>query len=392
MKKLKSFALSFVIIIAIIFAINLYCENFIINNCSITLMRSYGGDVKNESSLLQKTISKKKNVFMIYGSSELSTNVPTNPVNYFPNKDAKFIVSPIGKGYVQDLQHAMKFACNPDLKGKKVGFVISMQWFLDKCGIANNEFQMNFSELQFYETMQDSNLPEDLKKEIAKRVYSLTADNSFYYDLSIYTKLYTSNSLTKKIEFTLLKPYFSMKYALLKLSSNVKTYILSKNNKGTNINLNNLSSMDEQKTFSDAEEAGIKGANNNPFYINNEYYNNYIKNNLGKIKNQSKNSKLTDSKEYEDLKILLKICKAQGVKPLFILMPVNARYYDFNGINASTRQTYFNKTKNLISNYGFDVVEFQKHEYEKYLMQDGMHLGWKGWMYVDKEIYKYYYK
>lgn len=394
MKKLRSFALSFIIIIALIFCINLYCKNSISNNFSINLIKSYGNDVKNGSTFIQKTAAKNKNILMLYGSSELgTTNIPYNPINYFPKQEDKFVVSPIGKGYMQELEHAMKFACNPDLKGKKVGFIISMQWFLYKDGIPNDDFQMNFSELQFYETMKNPNLSEDVKKEIAKRVYSLTANNSFYSDLSIYTKLYTSNSFSRKIEFALLKPYFAIKRNLLSFSSNIKSYKLSRTTKGnTNLNMNNLSAIDEKQSFADAESLGKKLANNNEFYINNDYYNTYIKSNLGKIKNQYKNVKLTDSKEYDDLNILLKVCKAQGIKPLFILMPVNAKYYDFNGISESTRQAYFDKTKALISNYGFDVVDFQKHEYEKYLMQDGMHLGWKGWLYVDKEIDKYYHK
>lgn len=394
MKKLKSFALAFVIIITLIFVVNLYCESSISNNFSINLIKLYGDTTKNESTFIQKTTAKKKNIFMLYGSSELSTtNIPFNPMNYFPKQGNEFIVSPIGKGYMQDLEHAMKFACNSNLKGKKLGFIVSMQWFLYKDGMKNDDFQTNFSELQFYETMENPNLPKDLKKEIAKRVYSLTANNSFYYDLSIYTKLYTSDSFTRKIQFTLLKPYFAIKHSLLKLSNNVKCYKLLKTNKGTtNINMKNLSAINEKKSFAQAEKLGRKLANNNGFYINNDYYNTYIKNNLAKIKNQYKNVKLTDSKEYEDLNILLKVCKAQGIKPLFILMPVNAKYYDFNGIDESTRQAYFTKTKNLISSYGFDVSEFQNHEYEKYLMQDGMHLGWKGWLYVDKEIDKYYHK
>lgn len=394
MKKLRSFAVSFIIIIALIFCINLYCKNSISNNFSINLINSYGNDVKNGSTFIQKTAAKNKNIFMLYGSSELgTTNIPYNPINYFPKQEDKFIVSPIGKGYMQDLEHAMKFASNPDLKGKKVGFIISMQWFLYKDGIPNDDFQMNFSELQFYETMGNPSLSEDVKKELAKRVYSLTSNNSFYSDLSLYTKLYTSNSLSRKIEFTLLKPYFAIKRNLLSFSSNIKSYKLSRSTKGTtNLNMNNLSAIDEKESFAEAEKLGKKLANNNKFYINNDYYNTYIKNNLGKIKNQYKNVKLTNSKEYEDLNILLKICKAQGIKPLFILMPVNAKYYDFSGINESTRQAYFTKTKNLISSYGFDVSEFQNHEYEKYLMQDGMHLGWKGWLYVDKEIDKYYHK
>lgn len=394
MKKLKAFVLSLIIVIALIFIVNIYCENSIGNNLSVPLIKLYANDVKNESTFIQSTTAKKNNVFMLYGSSELgTTNIPSNPMNYFPKKEDKFIVSPIGKGYLQDLEHAMKFAVNPNLHGKKLGFIISMQWFLYKDGIPNDDFQMNFSELQFYQTMQNSSLSESLKKGIAKRVYTLTANNSSFSDVSIYTKLYTSNSFKSKLEFALLKPYFYLKLNLLQFSNNVKSFNILRRTKGsTTINAFNQASINENQSLADAEKLGSKYCTNNPFYINNAYYNTYIKNNLHKIKNQNKNVKLTDSKEYQDLEILLKVCKDQGIKPLFILMPVNGRYYDYNGINNTTRTAYFNKTKDLISSYGFDVANFQNHEYEKYLMEDAMHLGWKGWVYVDKEIDKYYNK
>lgn len=394
MKKLKAFVLSLIIVIALILGINIYCENSISNNLSVPLIKLYANDVKNESTFIQSATAKKNDVFMLYGSSELgTTNIPSNPINYFPKKEDQFIVSPIGKGYMQDLEHAMKFAVNPNLKGKKLGFIISMQWFLYKDGIPNDDFQMNFSELQFYQTMQNSSLSVSLKKQIAKRVYTLTANNSSYSDVSIYAKLYTSDSFVRKFELTLLKPYFYLKRNLLEFANNVKSFNLSNSTKGsTDINTSNLAAIDQNKSFAEAEKLGSNYCTNNPFYINDVYYNTYIKNNLDKIKNQNKNVKLTNSKEYQDLEILLKVCKEQGIKPLFILMPVNGIYYDYNGISKTTRTAYFNKTKSLISSYGFDVRNFQDHEYEKYLMQDAMHLGWKGWVYVDKEINNYYKK
>lgn len=392
MNKLKSFVLSLIIIIALIFCTNIYCQNFIKDNISSSF-RLYN-DTKNESTFIQETEANSKNVLMLYGSSELgTTNIPSNPMKYFPKKEADFNVSPIGKGYMQDLAHVIKFAANPALKGKKVAFIVSMQWFLYKDGVPTDDFQMNFSELQFYEAMKNPALSKDLKKEICKRVYSLVSNNTFYSDVSIYTKLYNSNNFIQKLEFTLLKPYFDIRCSLLEFSNNIKSYKLIKKYKiNTNLNTSKLSAIDEKKSFADAEKLGSKLANNNSFYMLNTYYNDFIKNDLSKIKNANKNAKLTDSKEYEDLETLLKVCKAQGIKPLFILMPVNAQYYDFNGISKSTRNAYFDKTKNLISSYGFDVNEFQNHEYEKYLMEDGMHLGWKGWLYVDKEINKYYHK
>ncbi|MFL0249250.1 D-alanyl-lipoteichoic acid biosynthesis protein DltD [Clostridium neuense] len=393
MRKLKSFFIAILIMIIAISFINILCEKLIKDNFTVGFIRLYN-DLKNESTFIQKNETKQKNVFMLYGSSELgTTNIPTNPINYFPKKGSNFIVSPVGKGYMQDLSHVIKFLANPDLRGKKLAFIVSLQWFLYPDGTPTDDFQMNFSELQFYEAMKNTSISSDLKKQICKRVYSLISNNSFYSDVSIYTKLYSSNNPVSKVEFALLKPYFSLKCALLKFSNNIKAYKLAKNyNNIYKAKLPKLTAMDDKKDFAAAEKLGNKLANNNSFYMLNSYYNKFIKNNLNKIKGQDKNSKLVNSKEYGDLDLLLKVCKANNIKPLFILMPVNAKYYDYSGIDKSTRDAYFQKTKKIIASHGFDVVDFQSHEYEKYLMEDGMHLGWKGWLYVNKEIAKYYNK
>lgn len=39
---------------------------------------------------------------------------------------------------------------------------------------------------------------------------------------------------------------------------------------------------------------------------------------------------------------------------------------------------------------GFDVLNLQNIEYEKYYMHDVMHLGWKGWLTINEEISKYF--
>lgn len=42
--------------------------------------------------------------------------------------------------------------------------------------------------------------------------------------------------------------------------------------------------------------------------------------------------------------------------------------------------------------YGFDVLTMEDKEYEPYFMRDVMHLGWKGWLYVDEKITEHYAK
>ncbi|MEF2111721.1 D-alanyl-lipoteichoic acid biosynthesis protein DltD, partial [Clostridium frigoriphilum] len=41
---------------------------------------------------------------------------------------------------------------------------------------------------------------------------------------------------------------------------------------------------------------------------------------------------------------------------------------------------------------GFEVADFSKYEDENYFLMDSAHIGWKGWVYVNEAIDKYYNK
>ena len=44
-----------------------------------------------------------------------------------------------------------------------------------------------------------------------------------------------------------------------------------------------------------------------------------------------------------------------------------------------------------MAEYGVEMLDLTGREYEKYFMCDTMHLGWKGWLAVDKALIDYYY-
>ena len=110
------------------------------------------------------------------------------------------------------------------------------------------------------------------------------------------------------------------------------------------------------------------------------------------MKNSSQNTDILNSGEFEDLNLMLDICKDINFKPVFILMPTNGRWYDYIGINKDKRAEFYKKVSNIIRKKGFEVYSYEEYEYEPYFMKDGMHLGWKGWLTVDETISKYYKK
>lgn len=44
----------------------------------------------------------------------------------------------------------------------------------------------------------------------------------------------------------------------------------------------------------------------------------------------------------------------------------------------------------IINVYEVELADFSDKEYEEYFLRDIMHLGWKGWVYLDEAVYQFY--
>ncbi|WP_294363129.1 D-alanyl-lipoteichoic acid biosynthesis protein DltD, partial [uncultured Clostridium sp.] len=125
-------------------------------------------------------------------------------------------------------------------------------------------------------------------------------------------------------------------------------------------------------------------------YVDDDYYDNNLRNVYDSLKNRLENINLLKSKELDDYKFLLEICKDNNIKPLIILMPVNGFYYDYLGFSKEKRTEFYDTLEIIAKEYDFETLNLQNKEYEKYYMYDVMHLGWKGWLNINEEMYKYF--
>ena len=73
----------------------------------------------------------------------------------------------------------------------------------------------------------------------------------------------------------------------------------------------------------------------------------------------AKNSHTLDSfassPEYGDLECFLKICKAENIKPMLIVLPVNGYWYDYTGLTAKKRAVL---SKNIAMEPAADGTEY----------------------------------
>ena len=66
---------------------------------------------------------------------------------------------------------------------------------------------------------------------------------------------------------------------------------------------------------------------------------------MAKTKGISKDENLIESKEIDDYKFLLSVCKDLNIKPYIILLPVNGWYYDFVELPKDKRDECYEQGK-----------------------------------------------
>ncbi|MBU3099442.1 MULTISPECIES: D-alanyl-lipoteichoic acid biosynthesis protein DltD [Clostridium] len=396
MKKVITFICSIIICFGFLFFYQRHYEGLI----SKKYYNEFGEnltDHKFKSPILQSMGARQNDNLFMFGSSELEHTIEyyTQPIKFFNGKKAGFQINLIGKAGYKSLVHAADFgALGHELKGQKVVFVLSPQWFVKK-GIDKNTFEANSSELQVYGFLFNKNISLITKQDFSKRIVLISGKNGnkHFALMREYCYLYSNKDLLTTSKRYLMTPYYWLRYELLVLKDDMNSnkYLklgpkLANGLKPTHITTNWNAELKKASKIAKAKST------NNEFGMDNKVYEHAFKRNPETIRVSPNNNLCINSPEYEDFKLLLDVCKDEGIKPLFLNIPVNGKWYDYVGYNKNDRLAYYKKINNMVNSYGFEVADFSKYEDENYFLMDSAHIGWKGWVYVNEAIDKYYNK
>ncbi|MEC1620716.1 D-alanyl-lipoteichoic acid biosynthesis protein DltD [Bacillus mojavensis] len=332
---------------------------------------------------LQNQMLNDPTYLPIYGSSELSRLDEFHPSNYFQVNNEGFTPYLVGKGGSQSLIHSLNFAAHMDqLKGKKIVFIVSPQWFI-KRGSDEQHFAPNYSALQGLDLAFNEQIDPDVKKKMMKRMLRFKAVQND----AVLSELYKAmvNGQTWKVNA--LKPAAKVYYKMLEKKD---LYYSATETTGPK---RYISQSVKDKSWSElnklADESAKRHSGSNDFHIDNPVYKK-LKPKVPKLKGKNKGRSYAKSPEYGDFELMLHILKDAGAEPMFVTIPVNGKWYDYTGFPKKGRTDYYEKVNKQIKAKGFQVADFSGHEYDPYFMKDTIHIGWKGWVYVDKAIDEFY--
>ena len=385
MIRLKAFLISIVLVLITLVILNkTYIKKiedyYKVNDNSIRYSTAFE-KYKSKDIILENITSK---TLVLLGSSELTTtiNEEYHPKKIFNYED--FNIMQIGVGNSQNSIHAATIgSIGNDIRNNEIVMIQSIQWFDNKNGILKDAFLSRISNEHVYNTIANDKISKETKEKFINRVIELSSTNKVlnkkYRSYKKYFVEEQGNFITG--EFLKLDNYFyklKNKYEFFK-NKGRENYPLS----GEKTPDYNWKELDEKVT-----EQAKERTNNNDYQIDNTYYDKYIKTKYDQLKNSSKNTKYDESKEYDDLDILLSIVKDLKLNMKFAILPANGKWSDYTGIDSEKRQVAYNNLKEIAKKNNIEVMDYSSKEYEEYYMYDAMHLGWRGWIDFERDLYK----
>ena len=385
MIRLKAFLISIVLVLITLIILNkTYIKKiedyYKVNDNSVRYSTAFE-KYKSKDIILENITPK---TLVLLGSSELTTtiNEEYHPKKIFNYED--FNIMQIGVGNSQNIIHAATIgSIGNDIINNEIVMIQSIQWFDNKNGILKDAFLSRISSEHVYNTMANDKISKETKEKFINRVIELSSTNKVlnkkYRSYKKYFVEEQGNFITG--EFLKLDNYFyklKNKYEFFK-NKGRENYPLS----GEKTPDYNWKELDEKVT-----EQAKERTNNNDYQIDNTYYDKYIKTKYDQLKNSSKNTKYDESKEYDDLDILLSIVKDLNLNMKFAILPANGKWSDYIGIDSEKRRVAYNNLKEIAKKNNIEVMDYSSKEYEEYYMYDAMHLGWRGWIDFERDLYK----
>lgn len=392
--------LVFPLILGILFLVSLnyyldYEINQMLNSKDLTELKSkYASDVKDNGITINNHFLNNGDI-MFVGASDLIHSTRQRPDYFFNRGKTKNEAFTIGRSFTQEIQNSLEIgSLDNNIKDKKVVLLVAFSWFVYPDGISPKDFQGRFSPVQFYKFFQNPKITDETKIDFAKRISELLATSDEYKSEYLYSKLYSNKSISGELLKGLFYPYFKFREAEVTLKEKGILYKelkrIKKDSKDSIEKNKDRKNIKWDEEYAKAYNDSKKRVGNNPFGLDQKYYEKKLKPNLKKMKDKYKDVDILNVKELSDYEYMLNVCKELGIDPTVVIIPGLPDYYEYCGVSKEDQKKLYIKIKDIAKEKGFKVVDTSSKAGNKYYMRDVMHIGTVGWTDVSKSIYEIY--
>lgn len=338
-----------------------------------------GEDIKNTA--------EEENYIPIIGSSELSRMDPFHPSSMAQKYHWKNQPFLLGNPGTASLTQAMNVSGMYKLKNQKAVFIISPQWFT-KAGARSDAFKYYFSPLQLTGFILNSNHGnKDFNQYIAKRIIQLGISKGPIENDAI-QKIAAGEQITSFERFYLERSRSSLQSQDMLFGSSFLNDHQARINKATK-------QLPDDYNYKSLNKLAIKLAKNhsreNDLQIGDSFYRRQLNHRIAQYKNSHRKADYLHSPEYNDFQALLYMFKQNHVQVMFVIQPVNKKWMEYTGMPQSSLDNFDKKIKYQLKSQGFnDVVDLTTVKNSNYIAEDTIHMGWRGWLMLDKKLKPYY--
>lgn len=378
MSRIKALFLALVttvVIVAVFYTVRTKDYQAIRNLPNNTVRYDDSYEKYKSRDLLRENIDRY--TILLMGSSELTATLDCeeHPRHFLDYENCH--IMQIGGGNFQSLIHAITLgSLGGDLPVRQVNLIISMQWFT-KEGIDPTAFQSRVSYDHVCYMLKNPQLSEKTKQAVLNRIEVLTAQNSVMnHTMKDFAKKSPFNDAVNGI-----RSWRNEFQQQVVLGQHLRDASREPNTK-------RLPEIDWTKAREEAISRAKAETTNNDYYIQNEYYDTYIKKNLAKDENSATATTFTESPEYGDLQLFLDVAKELGYEVNLIMIPLQGKWADYTGVPKSEIEGYYEKIRTMARANGIHLTDYSKYSYEPYFFKDIMHLGRVGWIQLQEDLLK----
>lgn len=340
-----------------------------------------------KGNLVKNTAVKSGEYLPFFGSSELSRVDTFHPSVLAEKYDRPYEPFLLGSPGTQSLTHVLMLnSMKDELKGKKVVFVVSPQWFV-KDGVSQQMFSFFYSPLQTYQWISELEKPDENDRYLAKRLLQFENVASDTRLKNMLQKIRDNEELSRSE-----KRAAAVKYQLLNNEDRLFSQFVFKTRADKitekTAGLPNTYNVEQLEAL--ATKTGQKSTSNNEFDIKNSFYSKRIAPMKDSLRNSQKKFNYVESPEFADFQLFLSILAKNDIDAMFVIPPVNKLWSDYTGLSEEMLNTFSKKINEQIKSQGFtNVADFTFDRSKAFFMQDTIHIGWVGWVDFDKELQKF---
>lgn len=323
---------------------------------------------------------------LLFGSSELSTPpslVPQVPAAVFGQSACGLDLTYVGEAYDQCLWQAIAAgAYAGKTPSNKVVITVSPSWFADG-GVDDSIFKTRFSYSLYREFMANDDLSETTKKYVRTRLAEQGIDEAVIVAGESRDETAQEDAVSLAVGTANDAVYAQMDD--LRLRNDLQEV----REKGFAHETGGSTEPNFTALRARAQVDAAQRSTNNSWGYDDASYLSYVGDSTSNISGKLADETFSDTPEYDDFGLFLRVCKESGLEPLVVISPLSGDYYDAAGVSASTRRACYDHIKTIANAYGVEVADFTDREYEKYFLHDPVHYGWTGWVDVEQAIYRF---